>query len=284
MRGKYLLGLALLASCGRWGFSEPDGGIGQALDGDGLPGDLDGDATGDDSAIDAMIDATNMATYTVATSSGQTYTALPGAQTVPGFLTTADDESYAMTLPFTFKLYGVPYTVININANGFVTFSGTPTGVDTYLNDCLLDTTTPDATIAVFWDDLFSNTSAAPVASMTYAQDLAGADRWFAIEWRDFDAYFLAGGGNNHFSQGLRVTQQLVLHESGVIEMKYGPRSAPTLDRDCGLARQQGCSATIGVEAAGNAPTKTIQCGTALGTVGAFTAIDAGRVFTLTPQ
>ncbi len=279
------MGLALLAGCGRWGFSEPDGGVEQALDGDGAIDDVDADPDATDGPpIDAMSDAANLATYTVATASGQIYAALPGALPVPGFLTTADDESYAMTLPFTFKLYGVPYTLINISVNGFVTFGAAPTGIETYLNDCPLDATAPEATIAVFWDDLFSNTTTAPVASMTFAQDLAGADRWFAIEWRDFDAYYQAGGGNNHFSQGLRVTQQVVLHESGVIEMKYGPRTAPTLDRDCGLTRHQGCSATIGVEAAGNAPTNTVQCGNSIGPVGMFTAIDPGRTFTLTPQ
>ncbi len=271
-----LLALALFAGCGRLGFDAVDGG-GKG-DGDGAA-DADVDAVGD-----ASLDGINLADYTVTTVTGQPYAALPGALAVPGFLTTADDESYAMTMPFTFRLYGVPYTQINISANGFVTFDVAPTGFETWLNDCPLDTTTPAATIAVFWDDLVSNTTTAPSATMTYAQDLSGADHWFAIEWRDFDAYYIAGGGNNHFAQGVRVTQQLVLHESGVIEMKYGPRSAPTIARDCGLARHQGCSATVGVEAEGNAPTKTIQCGSATGTVGMFTAIDPGRVVTLTPQ
>lgn len=268
MRCSLLLALALLASCGRLGFGAVDGGI-----------EGDGEATGD-----APLDGVNLADYTLTTATGQPYAALPGALLVAGFLTTADDESYAMTMPFTFTLYGVPYTQINISANGFVTFDVAPTGIETWLNDCPLDTTAPAATIAVFWDDLVSNNLTAPAATLTYAQDLSGADHWFAIEWRDFDAYYLAGGGNNHFAQGVRVTQQLVLHESGVIELKYGPRTAPTTARDCGLTRHQGCSATIGIEAAGNAPTKTIQCGTALGSTGVFTAIDPGRVFTLTPQ
>jgi hypothetical protein len=82
----------------------------------------------------------------------------------------------------------------------------------------------------------------------------------------------------------MRVTQQLVMHESGVIELKYGPRTAPTLNRDCGLERHRGCSATIGIEAEGNAPTKTIQCGTDVGPLGTITMIDPGRMFTLTPQ
>jgi hypothetical protein len=277
VRGNYVLGLAVLAACGRWGFDAPGT--------DAQPGGGDDDAAFDDSlgAQDADVDGTPGPGYTVVTGTS-TYPGLPGAVTVPGFAITADDESYAMTLPFAFTLYGTSYSTININVNGFVTFGPSPTGLDAYVNDCPLDATTPAATIAVFWDDLFSNTITPPSGSLTYAQDLAAGDPWFAVEWRDLDAYFQAGGGNNHFEQNMRVTQQLVLHASGVIEMKYGPRTAPTLDRDCGLQRHRGCSATIGIEAAGDSPTRTVQCGNDLNALSAgFMLIDANRTLTFTP-
>ncbi len=279
MRRKYVLGLICLAGCGRWGF---DGGA----DGGGANDSADTlspfDGTGDPDA--ASLDTPPGPGYTV-TSGTTTYGSLPAASVVPGFVAGADDESYAMTLPFAFTFYGTSYTTISINVNGFVTFGTPPTGTDTYINDCPLDATTPSATIAVFWDDLFSNTMTAPSGSVDYAQDLAAADRWFAVEWRELDAYFLAGGGNNHFEQNMRVTQQLVLHESGVIEMKYGPRTAPTLDRDCGLDRHRGCSATIGIEAAASTPMKTVQCGTDTNMLSVgFTPIDSNRRLTFTPN
>lgn len=275
MRREYVVGLMLLAACGRWGFGEPDGGL--AND--------DSDATPrEDGASDALQADANTAGYTVVIGTTP-YPTLPGAAAVPGFAVGADDESYAMTLPFAFQLYGISYTAININVNGFVTFGPAPTGLDAYLNDCPLDATTPAATIAVFWDDLVSDTATAPMGFVTYAQDMSAADPWFAVEWRDLDAYYQAGGGNNHFVQNLRVTHMLVLHESGVFEMKYGPRTAPTLDRDCGLSRHRGCSATIGIEAASDSPTKTVQCGNEVNALSAgFTPIDADRLITLTPN
>ena len=277
MRREYVAGLILLAACGRWGFGgDPDADLG---DDDASPPDVDSASDPDALQADA-----NTADYTVTVGSTP-YPTLPGTVVVPGFATNADDESYAMTLPFAFTLYGTSYTSININVNGFVTFGPSPTGLDAYINDCPLDATTPAATIAVFWDDLFSNTTTAPAGSITYAQDLTTADHWFAVEWRDFDAYYQAGGGNNHFGQNLRVTHLLVLHESGVFEMKYGPRTAPTLDRDCGLQRHRGCSATIGIEAAGDSPTKTVQCGNDVNALSAgFTPIDADRFITFTPN
>ena len=278
VRSGYLLGLLCLAGCGRLGFGSADGGVAD-LSADGLEA---GDGTGDLDATRA--DATAGPGYVVTTGS-MTYGSLPGAATVPGFVVGADDENYAMTLPFPFTFYGTSYTSISISVNGFVTFGAPPTGVAAYLNACPLDATSPAVTIAVFWDDLFSNTAIAPSGSVDYAQDVSGADRWFAVEWRDLDAYFRAGAGNNHFQQNLRVTQRLVLHESGVIEMKYGPRTAPTLDRDCGLDRHRGCSATIGLRAATTPPSKTVQCGNDVNALSpGFTPIAPDRWFMFTPS
>ena len=91
--------------------------------------------------------------------------------------------------------------------------------------------------------------------------------------------------GSNAFAQGVRVTQALVLHETGTIEMHYGPRTAPkTLNRDCGADRHRGCSATIGLEASGSTLFKNVQCGTSTGPGPGYTPIDEGRLFTYTPS
>jgi len=275
------MGLVGLSGCGRWGFDVPVDGLphdGDDLDALVIKGDsplpIDADPT-----IDAAL---GFGDYTV-TSGTAAYLDLAGAQPVPGFAVGADDESYALPLPFPFTFYGIPFSTVNVSVNGFVTFGTPPVGSDAFTNDCPLDGTTPDAVIAVFWDDLFASATA-PAGNISYAIGGTAPARWVAIEWKNLDAYYQAGGGNNSFGQNLRVTQQLVLLESNVIEMRYGPRTAPTLNRDCGLDRHRGCSATVGVEASGNTMSTTVQCGTAAGPAPGYAPIDDGRLITLTPR
>jgi hypothetical protein len=75
-----------------------------------------------------------------------------------------------------------------------------------------------------------------------------------------------------------------VLHENGVIELDYGPRTPPVYDKDCGLDRHRGCSATVGIEASGGVNAITHQCGTSAGAVPPFTPIDEGLRITFTPM
>jgi hypothetical protein len=202
-------------------------------------------------------------------------------QPVPGFAIADDDTDYPLELPFTFELYGVPYTVLKVSVNGYITFGETASVETSRLNVCPLDATPPDAMIAVFWDDLYVSDTA-PMGSISYLVDGTTPDHRLTIEWRDLDAYYVAG--SNAFLQVMRVTHQLVLHESGVIEMRYGPRTAPLYsNKDCGVDRHRGCSATIGLEAPASTMFKNVQCGTAAGPGPGYTPIDEGRVITFTP-
>lgn len=271
--------IILMCGCGRYGFAE------LALD--SSSGDAPHARPSDDAGVNASdgapaIDSPpGVGDYTVAQSSAP-YVALAGT-TVPGFTMTADDENLALQLPFTFVFYGVSYDLVTINVNGYLGF-GTPVGaVDARENDCPLDATTPDAMIAVFWDDLAAPT-VAPLASMTYAFTGSAPDRQLTVEWANLDAYYAAGNGQNSFLQGLRVTHQVTIHENGVIEMHYGPRTAPTTSKDCGSQRHRGCSATIGLEAPASTMYKNVQCGTAAGPGPGYVPIDEGHVITFTPN
>jgi hypothetical protein len=118
---------------------------------------------------------------------------------------------------------------------------------------------------------------------MTYAFTGSAPDRQLTVEWANLDAYYAAGNGGNSFLQGMRVTQQVTIHETGVIEMHYGPRTAPTTAKDCGSDRHRGCSATIGLEAPASTMFKTVQCGTASGPGPGYAPIDADHAIVFTP-
>lgn len=264
-----------LAACGRLGFDERgDGGTTASAK-------VDAAAVGSADAgiaIDAPLGA---GSYTL-TDGTAPYVNLSGTL-VPGFAALADDENYTMTLPFTFVFYGISYTTVTISMNGYLTFDTPITGAETENNDCPLDATPPGATIAVFWDDLYANNTAPSTGALSYLAAGTAPDRTWAVEWRDMDAYYPAG--NNSFTQGIRVTHEVVLHETGTIEMRYGPRTAPLYpNKDCGADRHRGCSATVGLEASGSKIFNNVQCGTSAGPGPGYTSIDEGRMFTFVPN
>ncbi|MBA3459723.1 MAG: hypothetical protein H0T46_07165 [Deltaproteobacteria bacterium] len=283
-----------LAGCGRWGFAQPlDASAGDegtdAVAEIALDADTDAEAPKPDAA--PMADAApmpdspaGMGMYSVAATTVP-YTPLAGGTAVPGFVVPADDDSYALALPFTFTFYGIMYSSVNISANGYVTFEAPVTGAEAMMNDCPLDGTAPGATIAVFWDDLYASAAVMPFGTLTYAVTGTAPNRRLTIEWRDFDAFYLAGSGNNAFTQGVRITQSLALREDNVIEMHYGPRTPPSAaSKDCGADRHRGCSATVGLEASGSTLFTPVQCGTALGPGPGYAPIDEGKHLVFTPS
>jgi hypothetical protein len=263
--------VVLLAGCGRFGFSGEEGEAIAKPDGDVA---IDADPT-----IDAAL---GMGDYAL-TDTTAPYTLLASPTPIVATGAGADDQLFPLALPFTFTFYGIAYTQVQVAANGYLTFGNAPAGPDNYTNECSFDATPPDATIAVFWDDLFASTENAPFGSIGYVESGVSPDRRIEIEWRDMDAFYNAGTGNNLFTQILRTTEKIVLHESGVIELHYGPRTPPQRDHDCGLTRHQGCSATVGLEAPGTTITKLVQCGTATGTKLNWTPLVEGRLITLKP-
>jgi hypothetical protein len=269
------------AACGRFGFLASDD-ANDADHGDGPLGIAKPDAPlSIDSSIDSPIGA---GSYTI-TDGTAPYVALVDPTPVPGFATgVSDDESLALALPFPFTFYGIAYDSMWININGFIAFDTPPTGAEVYANDCPLDGTPPDAMIAVFWDDLYSPVTA-PMGTLGYSVDGTPPDRRVSVEWVSFDGFYAAGTGGNFFGQEFRTTHKVVLHETGTIELHYGPRTPPRyLNKDCGADRHRGCSATVGLRAPSNSVIQMVQCGTATGQLPGYVPIDEGRLITFVPN
>ncbi len=189
-----------------------------------------------------------------------TYVPLTGGTVVPGFVTglsASDELSWPVNLPFAFDFYGTTHNLVNISANMYLTFGTVPADANSYQNDCPLNATAPNDTIALFWDDGYAP-STAPVAELATKTEGSAPNRRFIIEYKNWDFVYLTGPGNPN-PQNARVTQQAILYENGDIEMRYGPRTAGAA-QDCGVNRHQGCGATIGLENGAGTDIDDAQC------------------------
>ena len=272
VRGGVVAVLALVGACGRVGFEGQPSGELTKPDGAPIP---DADPT-----IDAAI---GMGSYAIAESTAP-YTLLDGGEVVPGFEPGTDEGLYDLALPFTFTYYGIAYDKVAVHINGYVSFGAPAANPEPYENDCPIDAGAPDAIIAVFWDDLFASSMTMPFGTMRFAITGTAPARALEIEWHDVDAYYHAGTGNNVFSQGVRLTQKIVLRESGEIALHYGPRTGSPTTKDCGVDRYIGCSASVGLRAPSSAVLQPIQCGTELGFRAGAMPLAEGRLITFTPQ
>ena len=130
----------------------------------------------------------------------------------------------AVALPFPFRFYGTEYNQAWVATNGHVNFLALNTA---FTNAAIPVTTTPNAAIYSFWDDLFVD----PTASVRTATLGAAPNRRFVIEWRNVQ----------FFSDATRrIDVNVVLHENGQILTQYR-----NLADD---GRERGNSATLGIE------------------------------------
>lgn len=89
-----------------------------------------------------------------------------------------NDFTQTITLPFTFKYYGNDFTELRISSDGWIAFgNGTETAFE---NHQLPYDDDINNMVAVFWDDLFTN-SVAPDAKLLYYSDLV--NNRFIVEW-----------------------------------------------------------------------------------------------------
>lgn len=136
-----------------------------------------------------------------------------------------DDAVAAVALPFPFTFYGTSYSTAFVTTNGFLSFAGSSTA---WSNTTIPTTTTPNAAIYPYWDDLFVDASAG-----IYTATLGSApNRQFVIEWRNV-RYF----GDS----GRRVGFEVILNESGDVQTMYR-------DIASGDGLEMGNSATVGIE------------------------------------
>ncbi len=229
----------------------PGGGYDVLIDGDGgAAGDYDirFDTRAADSSFGYWIDDRTGQTFTsIAGSQGATQVAITTTST---YQIGADEWSMPITLPFTFPFHGTSYNTIHAVSNGYLTFSAQTV---TYLNDCPLDTTAPTEALVPFWDDAISTT-----ASQLWTRlDGQAPARRFIIEYRNFDLLQCTNNCQANDVVDVNLNHQVILHENGDIQYRYGPRTASNIG--C-TGRERGCSATVGIEGQGGTDVDQVQC------------------------
>jgi len=113
------------------------------------------------------------------------------------------DEGYAdVALPFAFPFYGSARSSIRVFTNGFLTFSTFAS--DSFTNQGIPNTATPNAIIAPFWDDLDQS-----AGGTVYAGTLP--DGRFVVQY----------DGVPRWGTTSPVTFQVLLSENGTIEIQY---------------------------------------------------------------
>jgi hypothetical protein len=164
---------------------------------------------------------------TVCGSSGNyVITVSQGAGIVPGTTDVGnhtDDGATAINLPFTYFLYGQPFTTANVTSNGQLDFQTADTA---FSNACLPDTF---ASYAIFphWDDLRTDITGTVPSGIYTSVSGSSPNRIFNIEWRA--VYYI--------SPTLTLNFEVRLYEGqGRFDVIYGH------------ADQNGSSATVGVQ------------------------------------
>jgi|GEM_PF-7118861 len=145
--------------------------------------------------------------YSRATFSG-TYTSITGSSGPSG-----DDAGKSVTLPFTFPYDGHNYDRIWICTNGWIELGSASSPLsssNSAFNGNLFATSTPNKTLAPWWDDLATGSGAIQYTTLGSAPN-----RVFVIEWANVLSFF---SGSRTISFQLRLYETL-----GVIEFWYGP-------------------------------------------------------------
>ncbi|MFI6290733.1 S8 family serine peptidase [Nonomuraea sp. NPDC050790] len=150
--------------------------------------------------------------------------ALPYVEGTEKLALTGDDEAQQVTLPFTFPFYGAAQTKAWITTNGYASFAAEK--VTTGSNGTLPTTGTPNNALYAYFDDLVADAE----SGVYTATQGAAPNRVFVVEWRNVKFYSDAA---------MRISVSMLLGENGTVSYRY---------KDIESAREQGNSATIGVE------------------------------------
>jgi hypothetical protein len=116
---------------------------------------------------------------------GSRYEAPSASATTVSFVNSTDDDTTALTLPFTFTFFGTDYTSCNVCTNGFLAFSST---ANTYTNTPLPSSI--GAGIYPYWDDYYV---VPPSAVQTWTTG-SSPNRHFVISWEAVTSYSGTGG------------------------------------------------------------------------------------------
>src|SRR5690606_25997929 len=152
----------------------------------------------------------------------------------------SDDQlSGPIDLPFAFPFYGVDYGQIKISSNGWLTFDMSLTNSD-ISNDPVPSTNTPNALIAMYWDDLDPG---GPLGTVLY-QDMG--DGRFIVQ---FD-------GVPHYPDetGEVSTFQAILYQSGQVLLQYEDVTDDASDPNSHTIGIENETGTDGLQVVHNAP------------------------------
>lgn len=142
-----------------------------------------------------------------------------------------DDMAGALTIPFTFRMYGTNYTSVNACTNGFLTFDALQT---TYSEVCPLPYASFGHAIFLFWDDMYVDVG----QDISYYYNTA--ENAFIIEWRNIRHY--SGTGNETFQVWLyNVATNPSPTGDSQIKIQYQTLSATITS--CGVGVQSGAVA-----------------------------------------
>jgi hypothetical protein len=141
----------------------------------------------------------------------------------------------ARHMPFAVRFYGTTRSSMWVSTNGNVQFGTSASAA--FANDCLPSSVIPGKLVAVFWDDLFVDTSVAGRGVFTKTQGVA-PNRRFTISWQ------VVRLGTTD-----TVLAQLTFFESSnTIKMVYG--------------KSEGASATVGVQLSSSTLWRQFACNT----------------------
>jgi len=145
-----------------------------------------------------------------------------------------DDLTTTISLPFSWSMYGVPYTSAVVSSNGTVQFATNSTA---YTNNCLPSGTFAGPTIFPHWDD--QRTDAIDAGIFTSVSGVS-PNQIFNIEWR-----------TTYYASGAALNYAVRLYEGQArFDIVYG--SIP----------ETGISATVGVQSSNAGPVNQFSCNT----------------------
>jgi hypothetical protein len=122
-----------------------------------------------------------------------------------------DQNSSEQMIPFPFVWYGMSYTQLVANTNGFVRLVPSQGRASDWLNQALPSTSASDAMLAVWWDDLLMDTT--PGSDIRVGVAGTAPNRAYVIQWFEASRY-----GENT----ARYTFEVRLMEtSNVVEFHY---------------------------------------------------------------
>lgn len=173
-------------------------------------------------------------TEPLVTAAPTAYTDISNSPTATDITPTSnlDGGQTAVTFPagFVFPYYGVDRTEMVVNVNGWLSFD--PNVSNDHFPNPIPSAGNPDAVLAAFWDDLDGDNADVGLWWDT-GSDADG--QYLVVEWAHWNIYYETNDLNF----------QIVLHENGTIEYRYGTMTGTGADgADAGIGLEDDAGTT----------------------------------------